>query len=105
MSWLRRKPKPVSPAPVQEYLGRVVIAGHSFPIQELRLRKGTLEITFHIQGPHPAFQGNYTVFDEDDRGCWQGGEVDVRELREGEFWVWHYWLTVNSVDPRETFRP
>jgi len=81
--------------------GTVVIDGRSFPIRDLRLVGGSLEVEFPISGPQPSFVGPVTVYGEDGQGCWQGNDWSFEDafVPDGATWICHYRLTLYQVRP------
>lgn len=71
--------------------GTMVIAGKVFPIDELELRNGALRLTFAVYGPQEPFDGEFTVFGQDGKGCWQGSRaVLAHSIPDGETHVVYY---------------
>jgi hypothetical protein len=86
--------------------GEVVVAGIRFPVRDVRLVRGGVEVTFLVKGPQAPFRGAITVFGEDGNGCWQGNEWDLQQqIPAGEAWECHYLMTFYHVAEQEPFHP
>lgn len=79
-------------------LGYVVIGGHRFPVDSVRLVDGAVEVTYTIRGPVAAFSGHITVFGEDGRGIMQGHEAKVGAVKEGVTLVCHHQLRFTNIE-------
>jgi hypothetical protein len=66
-------------------LGRVVVAGRSYPITSMSFIGGKLVISAARRGPAPAIHGEpVTVFGIDDIGVFQGGDCNLEAAGPGE---------------------
>lgn len=80
------------------YRGMIVIAGHEFPVNSIRLRNGKYEIVATGYGPLPEFINEpITIFGEDGQGVAQGGLFNFRATGRGEHIMIIVPLRVTSV--------
>lgn len=62
-------------------MGRLVIAGRSYPVTGLALHDGMLEITALGRGPMAAVEDEpVTVFGADEQGICQGWRISIPEI-------------------------
>lgn len=104
MKWRKRKREPawIPPAP-SSGRGEVLIGGHRFPVQDVRLRNGEVKVIFAVNGPLDPFEGMITVFGEDGQGCWQGTMISYPNgVPAGHRWVNYYGMRINEVHGTET---
>jgi hypothetical protein len=79
-------------------LGYVVIGGHRFPVDGVRLIRGAVDVTFTIRGPVAPFSGHVTVFGEDGRGIMQGHEMKIGGVKDGDTWECHEELKFTKIE-------
>lgn len=83
--------------------GYVLIAGHRFPVADIRLRGGEVKVIFAVHGPMDPFEGKITVFGEDGQGCWQGTVMSYPNgIPAGETWWNYYGMRMDEVRGTET---
>ncbi len=65
--------------------GTMVISGHEFTVNQIRLRNSRFEITAIGRGPLAAVKNEpATIYGEDGKGVLQGGVLNVPEVADGE---------------------
>lgn len=82
--------------------GHVVIAGHRFPVKDVRLTGGAVEVTFVIRGPLAPCTGHVTVFGEDGQGIMQGHQATISGLEEDETWTVRHSLRFTNIESYDT---
>jgi hypothetical protein len=80
-------------------LGRVVVAGRSYPIVSISFMGGKLVISAARRGPSPAIHGEpVTVFGADDVGVFQGGDCNFEAAAPGENAPVVLYYTFNKIN-------
>jgi hypothetical protein len=76
--------------------GHVTIAGHRFPVHDIRLVGTEIVLLVFVRGPFGGATGPVTVFSEDGQGTWQGSQAVLPAVDEGSY-VFHYGMTIAQI--------